>query len=150
MRSRQRALAGVSTITTLVLALTGCFSSGPTLDARAADLADRLEESSLGVSRADVLAPSSFTGSLDVTVVLDNDAVDRGSAVSAERLQKILQLVGEGATDMRVGSAVFYAENDQGIDVDMTQAAEKLGISNNVSGRSLSFSGEDLKDLAAN
>lgn len=51
---------------------------------------------------------------------------------------------------MRVGSAVIYVENDQGTDVDMTQAADELGISNNVSGRFLSFSGQDLKDLAAN
>lgn len=150
MRSRQRALAGVSTIAALALALTGCFSTGLTLDARASNLADRLGQSSLGVSRADVVAPSSFTGSLDVTVVLDDDAVDRGSSVSAERLQAILQVVGEGAMDMRVGSAVIYVENDQGTDVDMTQAADELGISNNVSGRFLSFSGQDLKDLAAN
>ncbi len=50
---------------------------------------------------------------------------------------------------MRVGSAIFYAENDQGADLNMTRAAEELGLSDNVSGRSLSFSGEDLKRLAA-
>ncbi|WP_295822564.1 hypothetical protein [uncultured Microbacterium sp.] len=149
MRSRERALACTATIAAVVLALTGCFSSGPTLDARAADLADRLEQSDLGVSHADVLAPASFTGSLDVTVVLDKDAVDGGYSVSPERLQKILHVVGEGATDMRVGSAIFYAENDQGADLNMTRAAEELGLSDNVSGRSLSFSGEDLKRLAA-
>lgn len=149
MRSRARRLAPAAIITTLVIVLTGCFSSGPTLDSRAADLAEKLEQSSLGVSGAEVLAPSSFTGSLNVTVVLDEDAIDPDSSVSAERLKKILQVVGEGATEMRVGSAVFYAEDDQGVDVDMTQAAEELGISDSLSGRSLSFSGAELREMAA-
>lgn len=44
-------------ITALGMALTGCFPLGPSLDTRAAALVDELEHSSLGISRADVLAP---------------------------------------------------------------------------------------------
>lgn len=134
-------------ITALGLALTGCFPLGPSLDTRAAALADELEQSSLGVSRAAALAPSSFTGSLDMTVVLDEDAIDRGASISAERLQKIPRVVRESAIDMRVGAPVLYAEDDQGADVDMTRAADELGLSQNHSGRSLSFSGDELEDL---
>lgn len=87
--------------------LTGCFWSGPTLHDKATGLAQTLEKGGLGVSRADVSAPSSFTGSLVVTIVLDEEVVDRGSSITAQELEKILRVVGEGATDMRVGSAVL-------------------------------------------
>lgn len=147
MRLRAQGTAYVAMITALGLGLAGCLPSGPALETRALALADELEQSSLGVSRADVLAPSSFTGSLDVTVALDEAAIDRGSSISAERLREILHVIGESATDMRVGSVMLYAEDDQGADVDMTRAAEELGISKNQSGRSLSFSGEELENL---
>ncbi|WP_295829410.1 hypothetical protein [uncultured Microbacterium sp.] len=110
-------------------------------------MADELEQSSLGVSRANVLTPSSFTGSLDVTLVLKGDAVDRGPSISAERLQKIIHVVGESEIEKRVGSLVLYAEDDHGADVNMTRAADERGLSENHSGRSLSFSGAEVKDL---
>lgn len=48
---------------------------------------------------------------------------------------------------MRVGALVLYAEDAQGADVDMTRAAEELGLSQNHFGRSLSFSGAEWEDL---
>ncbi|WJS92515.1 hypothetical protein [Microbacterium testaceum] len=131
----------------MVTGLSACFGSGPPLAARAAKIA-ALECSDVEVPHADVAPPASFTGSLSVTVTLDEDVLHH-FAVSAENLDRILEIVGRGGRDMRVGPAVFSAYDGEGREVYLSNAAEELGLGDNVSGDFMTLNGSQLEKLAA-
>ncbi|MDQ1177949.1 hypothetical protein [Microbacterium sp. SORGH_AS_0421] len=132
----------------MVTGLSACFGFGPPLAERAAKIAAALESSEVGVLLADVAPPASFTGSLSVTVTLDEDVLHH-SAISAEDLDRILEIVGRGGRDLRVGSAVYSAYDSEGREVSLSNAAEELGLGDNVSGDFMTLNGSQLEKLAA-
>lgn len=132
----------------LATLLGGCSIGGPTGQERADELANQLEKGGLGVSKADAIYLSSFSGDLSVTVVVEPDAVQPGYTVSAETLAPILGTVARSAVEMGVPAVVFYAEEEGGIDVSMVGAARELGISEAINGSSLHLTGERLDSLA--
>lgn len=132
----------------LVFSLAGCLGSGPSAEERAAQLTRALEGGGLGVSRAEVVPPASFSGSLIVTVTLDAESLAPGQSVRADTLENILHVVGREATDMNVGYAIFYAKDEEGANVEMAEVADQLGMGETVSDESLRLSKADLKKLA--
>lgn len=132
----------------LATALGGCSIGGPTGQERADELASQLENGGLGVSSAEAIYLSSFSGDLTVSVVMEPDAVQSGYSVSAETLGPILGTVARSADEMGVPAVVFYAEEEGGIDISMVEAARELGISEAVNGNSLHLTGKRLEAVA--
>ena len=131
----------------LATLLGGCSIGGPTGQERADELANQLEKGGLGVSKADAIYLSSFSGDLSLTVV-EPDAVQPGYTVSAQTLAPILGTVARSAVEMGVPAVVFYTEEEGGIDVSIVGAARELGISVAINGNSLHLTGERLDSLA--
>jgi hypothetical protein len=131
----------------LATLLGGCSIGGPTGQERADELANQLEKGGLGVSKADAIYLSSFSGDLSLTVV-EPDAVQPGYTVSAQTLAPILGTVARSAVEMGVSAVVFYTEEEGGIDVSIVGAARELGISEAINGNSLHLTGERLDSLA--
>ena len=131
----------------LATLLGGCSIGGPTGQERADELANQLEKGGLGVSKADAIYLSSFSGDLSLTVV-EPDAVQPGYTVSAQTLAPILGTVARSAVEMGVPAVVFYTEEEGEIDVSIVGAARELGISEAINGNSLHLTGERLDSLA--
>ncbi|SDO96819.1 hypothetical protein SAMN04487788_1582 [Microbacterium testaceum StLB037] len=144
MRAAGLAVAGLL----LAAALGGCAIGGPTGQDRADELANQLENSGLGVRSAKAIFQSSFSGDLSVTVVLSPDVVQPGYTVTAETLGPVLGIVSRSAEEMNVGGVVFYAEDEQGIDVSMVRATEDLGIAEALDGSALLLTPERLETLS--
>lgn len=144
MRAAGLAVAGLL----LAAALGGCAIGGPTGQDRADELANQLENSGLGVRSAKAIFQSSFSGDLSVTVVLSPDVVQPGYTVTAETLGPVLGIVSRSAEEMNVGGVVFYAEDEQGIDVSMVRATEDLGIAQALDGSALLLTPERLETLS--
>ncbi len=144
MRAAGLAVAGLL----LAATLGGCAIGGPTGQDRADELANQLENSGLGVRSAKAIFQSSFSGDLSVTVVLSPDVVQPGYTVTAETLGPVLGIVSRSAEEMNVGGVVFYAEDEQGIDVSMVRATEDLGIAEALDGSALLLTPERLETLS--
>ncbi|KQM37051.1 hypothetical protein ASE56_11730 [Microbacterium sp. Leaf203] len=97
---------------------------------------------------AKAIFQSSFSGDLSVTVVLSPDVVQPGYTVTAEALGPVLGIVSRSAEEMNVGGVVFYAEDEQGIDVSMVRATEDLGIAEALDGSALLLTPERLETLS--
>ena len=147
--STRRCIAVAVIAVSMVVGLPGCFGFGPSLKERASHLQGSLEKGGLGVTRAEVTAPASFSGSLIVTVIMEADVLENGSAVSADGLEGILRVVGREATGMNVGYAILYTQDGNGADVSTAEAARLLGLSERGSGGSLSLSKAELGAFAA-
>ena len=148
MNGRQRRVIAAVAGFFLATLLGGCSMGGPTGQERADELANQLENGGLGVSSADAIYLSSFSGDLTVSVGIEPDAVQPGYTVSAETLAPILGTVARSAVEMGVPAVVFSAEEEGGVDVSMVGAARELGISEATNGSSLHLTGERLDSLA--
>lgn len=145
--SKRRTAPAVASFILAIL-LGGCSIGGPTGQERADKLADQLENAGLGVSSAEAIYLSSFSGDLSVSVVMEPDVVQPGYTVSAETLGPILGIVARSAEEMGVPAVVFYAKEEGGIDVSMVGATRELGISEAVDGISLHLTGKRLEAMA--
>ncbi|MDQ1177946.1 hypothetical protein QE416_002682 [Microbacterium sp. SORGH_AS 421] len=148
MRTYTRTTALVVLVAAFSFLLAGCIASGPSGQERAERLVLELESSDLGVSEASAEYSTSISSTMVLRITLDDSVVASG-ALSAAKLKPILAAIGRGTQEMRLGSMDLFAKDAGGKEVSLAVAADELGLTDSVDGKSLVLVQADLREIRA-